>query len=102
MKNRVLILEGDIKIGLSIQGFLLHTMCSLQLPIVSIRITIKTINLITDIDECASSPCENSGTCTQGINLYNCSCEPGYTGEQCEEGRSIHVSGFLINLVYSQ
>ena len=49
-------------------------MCSLQLPIVSIRITIKTINYITDIDECASSPCENGGTCTQGINLYNCSC----------------------------
>ena len=76
-------------------------MCSPQLPIVSIRITIKTMNYITDIDECASSPCENGGTCTQGINLYNCSCEPGYTGEQCEMGKSIHVSGFLINLVYS-
>ena len=75
MKSRVLILEGDIKIGLSIQGFPLHTMCSLQLPIVSIRITIKTMNYITDIDECTSSPCENGGTCTQGINLYNCSCE---------------------------
>ena len=34
----------------------------LQLPIVSIRISIKTINYITDIDECASSPCENGGT----------------------------------------
>ena len=77
-------------------------MCSLQLPYVSIRITIKTINYITDIDECASSPCENGGTCTQGINLYNCSCEPGYTGQQCETGKCIHVSGFLINLVYSQ
>ena len=59
------------------------------------------MNYITDIDECASSPCENGGTCTQGINLYNCSCKPGYTGEQCEMGKSIHVSGFLINLVYS-
>ena len=33
----------------------------------------------TDIDECASNPCQNSGTC-----CYSCSCLPGYTGDECQ------------------
>eukprot|EP00663_Eupelagonemidae_sp_cell21sb_P001105 gene1105-2644_t len=44
-----------------------------------------------DIDECttmapenASSPCENGGSCKDGVNGYTCSCENGWTGERCE------------------
>ena len=39
-----------------------------------------------DIDECASRPCQNGGTCNDGINQYNCDCVPGYSGGQCETG----------------
>ena len=39
-----------------------------------------------DIDECASSPCQNGGTCNDGINMYNCDCVPGYSGGHCETG----------------
>lgn len=39
----------------------------------------------TDIDECASSPCVH-GTCADHINGYTCSCEPGYTGGNCQVG----------------
>ena len=30
-----------------------------------------------EIDECASNPCFNGGNCTDLVNSYNCSCEPG-------------------------
>jgi len=37
-----------------------------------------------DIDECASSPCLNGGTCTDQVNGYTCDCQDGYTGDDCE------------------
>ena len=39
-----------------------------------------------DIDECASSPCQNGGTCIDGINTYTCVCIPGHAGDNCEIG----------------
>ena len=41
----------------------------------------------TDIDECASSPCQNGGTCTDGVNSYTCTCVAGYEGDNCETGQ---------------
>jgi Notch-like protein len=32
----------------------------------------------TDIDECASTPCLNGGTCTQGVASYTCTCAAGF------------------------
>ncbi len=37
-----------------------------------------------NIDECASNPCENGGTCTDKINNYVCNCYQGYEGKNCE------------------
>uniref|UniRef100_A0A3P8TUL4 Sushi, nidogen and EGF-like domain-containing protein 1 n=1 Tax=Amphiprion percula TaxID=161767 RepID=A0A3P8TUL4_AMPPE len=37
-----------------------------------------------DVDECASSPCQNGGTCEDQINGFICRCPPGYTGIHCE------------------
>ncbi|MBN3299790.1 CRUM1 protein, partial [Amia calva] len=41
-------------------------------------------NCSVDIDECASMPCQNGGTCEDLINGYTCHCEPGYRGAGCE------------------
>ena len=40
--------------------------------------------LESDIDECASNPCLNRGTCTDLVNGFNCSCAPGFQGTRCE------------------
>ncbi|AUX34870.1 MULTISPECIES: FG-GAP-like repeat-containing protein [Sorangium] len=38
----------------------------------------------TNIDECAESPCQNGGTCVDGIDSATCECLPGFTGASCE------------------
>ncbi|XP_072030540.1 uncharacterized protein [Amphiura filiformis] len=37
-----------------------------------------------DINECISDPCQNGGSCYDGLNQYICICENGWTGENCE------------------
>ena len=39
------------------------------------------------VDECASNPCQNGGTCSDGFNEYTCSCVAGYEGANCETGK---------------
>ena len=41
---------------------------------------------IADVNECAGNPCQNDGTCMDGVNEYSCSCASGYTGLNCESG----------------
>lgn len=48
-------------------------------------ITAKVYNF-SDIDECTSQPCFNNGTCVDQVNAWNCVCDDGYTGQQCQTG----------------
>ena len=45
------------------------------------------VHLISDIDECTSSPCVQ-GDCTNKENHYTCLCENGWVGDNCDEGQS--------------
>ena len=41
-----------------------------------------------DIDECATIPCQNGGSCTDQVNGYTCNCVDGYYGNDCETGNN--------------
>ena len=44
--------------------------------------------LFLDIDECATIPCQNGGSCTDQVNGYTCNCIAGYDGINCETGNN--------------
>ncbi|KAM9842356.1 protein jagged-2-like [Aulostomus maculatus] len=37
-----------------------------------------------NINDCASSPCKNGGTCIDGINSFQCFCPNGWEGNLCD------------------
>eukprot|EP00064_Thunnus_orientalis_P003724 superscaffoldBa00000316_g3735 len=37
-----------------------------------------------DINECASSPCLNGGTCVDEVNQFSCVCAKGWAGATCQ------------------
>ena len=42
------------------------------------------VNCDYNVNECASSPCQNGGTCVDGVNGYYCNCPTNYGGTNCE------------------
>lgn len=38
-----------------------------------------------NVNECASSPCQNKGTCVDGVASFTCLCELPYSGPTCAE-----------------
>ena len=42
--------------------------------------------IVSDINECLSSPCNNNGVCFDEVNAYTCECQAGYDGPTCQTG----------------
>ena len=39
---------------------------------------------VLDIDDCDPNPCQNVGTCSDGVNTHTCECATGFLGVNCE------------------
>ncbi|XP_066295931.1 sushi, von Willebrand factor type A, EGF and pentraxin domain-containing protein 1-like isoform X4 [Branchiostoma lanceolatum] len=39
---------------------------------------------LAGVNECASNPCMNGGSCVDHINTFTCLCTPGYSGINCQ------------------
>eukprot|EP01047_Picozoa_sp_COSAG01_P146097 COSAG01_NODE_78632_length_142_cov_667.069767_1_plen_47_part_11 len=37
-----------------------------------------------NVDDCASMPCQNGGTCSDLTAAYVCTCAAGYSGNRCD------------------
>ena len=44
---------------------------------------------MTDIDECASNPCQNGGTCIDQVAGFLCNCASGWTDAVCDRGMNL-------------
>ena len=45
----------------------------------------------SDTDNCYPNPCLNNGTCTDGVNDYNCTCVPSFVGKNCSNSKSLKI-----------
>ena len=53
---------------------------------------------VVDVDECASSPCENSGVCIEADVAgagFICQCEAPWTGTLCQGNHNIFIAAKL-------
>lgn len=53
-----------------------------------------SFNTLTDFDDCDGNPCQNGGSCLDGIGTFSCTCAEDYTDETCSTSR-------LIDLLFS-
>lgn len=58
------------------------------------NLSITNLFVLLEIDECASSPCANNGTCTDLENGFLCHCLPEWNGNFCTETKSRCSSTF--------
>ena len=72
------------------------TILVIDLSLQELIYCLKYSCIITDIDECASSPCKNSATCHNLIGAYRCECKAGYDGVICDRGIQYQVYRYTI------
>lgn len=71
-------------------------------PVFSYRIRLlTTLTVISDIDECSlvTSPCGPNALCNNTAGSFECTCQPGYTGDALTgcTGTSTELQQFLVD-----
>ena len=54
----------------------------------------------SNVNECASNPCRNGGTCLDQENRYICQCPRGTRGKFCELGKSVYPYNIIYHISY--
>ena len=54
-----------------------------------------------EIDNCLGVDC-GSGECVKDINSFSCTCDPGYTGERCEDTSKLSGYSHYVILVHQR
>lgn len=57
----------------------------------SISLRLPCMFYSKDGDACESSPCAHKGQCKDGIGSYECYCQPGFQGFNCEIGTDLYI-----------
>nr|XP_022296130.1 integrin beta-like protein C isoform X1 [Crassostrea virginica] len=58
-----------------------HITCAIAEDVIGKTSDSRCITIIVkDSNECVDNPCQNNGTCTDGL----CLCQPGYTDDKCQ------------------
>ncbi len=55
----------------------------------SVTCALESILIISDVNECLHSPCENGGSCENGIGSYSCLCPVQWSGMHCDKGQQL-------------
>ena len=87
MINSLLIQDKWLRLCLlrhASQTFVNKSLSSVVIPVGKY---LYVVRCLSDIDECASNPCENGGSCVDDVGSFLCNCSAGYSDFVCSTGR---------------
>lgn len=53
---------------------------------------LSCVRVLSDLNECASSPCAQGGTCVDLEDGFECLCPPQWEGKTCQIGEFTHTN----------
>ena len=60
--------------------------CSASTDDAVVPLVCAGVNCETEVDECASDPCQNNATCRDLVGRFHCECVTGFAGAFCTQG----------------
>ena len=76
---------------------MIMTTIIMMMMMMKMMMMLTQYSLIFTPDECASSPCGH-GSCQDKVNSYVCTCDPGWTGPNCNTNIGNYCQLLLISI----